>query len=29
MKIMDTERIVCPKCKVELDVPIYQCDETK
>ena len=29
MKIMDTERIVCPKCKVELNVPIYQCDETK
>lgn len=26
MKIICTEKIVCPKCKVELDVPLYQCD---
>ena len=27
MKIICTENIVCPKCKVELDVPLYQCDD--
>ena len=29
MRYVGTEKIICPVCKVELDVPVYQTDENK
>jgi hypothetical protein len=29
MRYIGTEKIICPICKVELDVPVYQTDENK
>lgn len=29
MRYVGTEKIICPICKVELDVPVYQTDENK